>query len=631
MITSEVGSPIPCGAFPRLYARAGQIARVRQVGRLPLLERVATIVRESAEQYTASCQAPYDPGVHNSLLIRARVMQCRVITLLVRWLLDGETRFRDAAWAHLQEMDRWEYWSWHAWRQGDKEPHADFDLSYGENCATLAIAYDWLANSLGKQDRAWFIGMARRRGLQPFLKHARPQHRKWWFAAPQTNWNTVCAGGAGMLALALHGEAPESEEALALVEESIAPYMLALKKTSGGWPEGTGYWNYGMRYAFMYLLSRENATGVPHPLMEQPETRATLRFPLDFCPNGCPCSFGDVNEWNPLPLHYAVAERLGDLAILAALEDHTNRLDYAHQPHWPNAAELLLFHPGKLQASPPIENDVLRCYKGLDWCLLADSMPHPSMYLAIRGGTTKVPHSHLDLMSFHCVIGNDAMITSLGVSEYMETTFSGRRFELFETTPPSKNTLLINGVGLALDSTVETTCIEAEGLRSVRIDATKAMGETQDNAPAASVALRLFIMLGREAFLIIDHVEMGTTGRLESRMHTRAAVELSDHTALLRGRRERLSIAYACSVPAYLTSAEDAMTVPDKDGNPKVLRWCTQTRTHREITMATLLVPGGTMASVSLETQPDGWAILIQAGPNARQLHVTRDLFPTVA
>ena len=35
----------------------------------------------------------------------------------------------------------------------------------------------------------------------------------------------------------------------------------------GAWPEGTAYWNFGMRFAFAYLLSHERATGRRHPLL----------------------------------------------------------------------------------------------------------------------------------------------------------------------------------------------------------------------------------------------------------------------------------------------------------------------------------------------------------------------------
>jgi hypothetical protein len=208
----------------------------------------------------------------------------------------------------------------------------------------------------------------------------------------------------------------------------------------------------------------------------------------------------------------------------------------------------------------------------------------------------------------------------------METTFSARRFELFETTSPSKNGLLINGVGIALDSTVKTRCTRSGDVSAVRIDGTEAMGLTRENKQVVSFAGRLFLMISSKAFLILDRVELPATGRLESRLHTRGQVELQDRSAIVRGNRQQMRLAYAASVPAYLTAADAAMTVPSPEGNPKVVRWCTKTRTHRQITMATLLVPGTTEAQVELIDEGDTVVATMAAGEWRRTIRVSNDL-----
>ncbi|NLF22289.1 MAG: hypothetical protein GX590_03935 [Lentisphaerae bacterium] len=113
-----------------------------------------------------------------------------------------------------------------------------------------------------------------------------------------------------MLCLAMREAIPETGLLLRRVETSIEPYMRHLDQSGGAWPEGIGYWNYGMRYAFLYLMSHERATGREHPLLRRAATRQTLRFPLDFTPDGCAAGFGDVNRWTPLPFHFLAARRL---------------------------------------------------------------------------------------------------------------------------------------------------------------------------------------------------------------------------------------------------------------------------------------------------------------------------------
>ena len=599
---------------PRLYAGSEELTRLQRTPRQNLLKKAAAEVAERAEEYCLSATFDYSRNTHNAHLIRARLLQTRVVTLLVRLAQTGEIRFRDAAVAHIRAMGDWEYWSW-------ADPLAIFDLSYGENSATLALAYDWLFEDLSEEERQLFVEMARQRALAPFLAHTGEKPASW-FGRPDSNWNTVCAGGAGMLALAMREELDESAEALERVEASFSPYMRYLQATKGAWPEGIGYWNYGMRYAFMYLLSWEQATEGKHPLMRLASTKATLRFPLDFCPNGVPCSFGDVNHWKPLPFHYAAAERLGSGDLIPLLDRFLERQGLGSS--WPDAAELLLFHPRRSGKRPGGGKDVVKVYKGMDWGILADRMPEPRLYMAVRGGTTEVPHGHRDLLSFHCVVGEEALINNVGVGEYLDTTFSDRRYELYETTPASKNTLLINGVGIAGGSAVKTRVLRYGEHRGILMEATEAMGTMRDG-PAARFCGRLFLLLEGRALLIVDRVELGQFGRVEARFHTYGQVETAGDGVRIAGHKEQLEMGWAADVPAVLHQAVGAPTTPGRA--PNVLRWCTE-GLHHEVTFATLIWADGGTARPRLEW--DGKQLIV--GREGRgwkgEVRVTRRLLP---
>jgi len=610
-------------AHPRLYASATELDRLRHTPRTPLLRAAAEAVARQADRYVHSPDFEWVRNTHNAHLGRARAMQHRVMTLLVRWLQTGQRRFRDSAVAHIAQMGEWEYWSWITWRQGDPSPEAIFDLSYGENSMTLAICYDWLCDTLCDDERALFLRIARDRALRPFLVHTSPKRRAWWYGSPNSNWNTVCAGGAGMLALAMYEDLAEARRALPRCERSVAPFMLHLDQTHGGWPEGIGYWNYGMSYAFRYLLSHEHATGRKHPLMQRPGTRATLAFPLDFCPNGVPCSFGDVNHWAPRPFHLAAAARLGRADVLSRLDARLTR----EQATGDGAAELLVLHPRRRQRAPAAAKHVVKVYRGLDWGVLADRLPRPSLYLAIRGGTTRVPHGHRDLMSFHCVIKDEALISNLAPVEYLDTTFSPRRWELFEMSPASKNMIFINGCGITGDSAVAMRTLDGDGVHGIRIDATNAMGAMRDGA-AARFCGRLFLMLKGKVCLSVDRVELEQFGRTESRMHTFATVQTGGHGALLRGKRASLRIAYAGDVPAALHTAIDAPTTPGQGAT--LLRWCTQDL-HRTATLVALLSPGRAAARVDLAEQHGRLLITATANGWTTRVRLTKRLLrPTI-
>jgi len=611
-------------AHPRLFAGLQQLAGLKRKPRLEFLRTCRAQVERQAAEYLATPRCAPLANTHNAHLLRAKEMQRRVVTLLARWFQTGDDALREAAVNHIREMAAWQYWSWITWRTGDPRPDAIFDLSYGENSATLAIAFDWLNETLSPQERELFVSTARERSLVPFLAHTKEPRWPHWYCLPHSNWNAVCAGGAGLLALAMYDELPEARRALPRVEKSIDAFMRGLKETGGGWTEGIGYWNFGMRYALLYLLSHERATGRKHPLLALPEAKATLGFPPDFCPNGVSCSFGDSNRWHPLPVHYAAAQRLGRADVQRTLEDLLCRAGEVGS-RWPEAAEWLVVHPGRRAPAARPERNVTRLWRGMDWGIIADRMPAPRLYLAVRGGTTRVYHGHRDLLSYHCVVGDEAMISNLGIEEYLDSTFSPRRQEVFEVTPASKNVILINGVGIERDSTVASRVVRAPGLTGIRMDATEAMGVSRDG-PAAEFCGRLFLMIRGKVVLIVDRVLLPHDGRVESRAHTFADVRAHVAGAALKGEREQMSVAYACNVPATLHAALTAPTTPGKPAT--VLRWCTD-RLHTDVIMATLLSPGNRKARVEIEPAGGGFHIVVESPAVSRRVALTGKLnFP---
>jgi len=594
---------------PRLLASPAELERLRKAPTLPLLKKASGIVAAAAKRYAGSSALIYNPNVHNALLNRAREMQGRILTLLVRWMQTGGESFRLAALNDVWTLGEWEHWSSDALRDRNPDPDAYFDLSCGENSATLALAYDWLYATLSPGERDRFRQIALRRTLHPFLTCTeKGNHAGWWFGIPHSNWNTVCAGGAGMVALAFHEALPEeAAEVLRRAGESIAPYMESLEATAGGWEEGIGYWNYGHRYAFWFLLSHERATRKQHPLLGLEGARRTLDFPLDFCPHGRPCSFADVNSWGPLPFHYAAAARLKRADLIKTLDGLLHLADRKEEIGWPVAAELMVFHPRKVVAgtshSQRSKSMVGKLYPKLDWGILADRMPDPSLYLSVRGGRQgpDVPHGVLNLLSFHCVVGTERLIDSIGIeggNDYLETTFSDRRRDLPEAGPFTKNTLFLNGVGINDPGQAATMALAGRGWKGFRLDVTGSIYWYE--AATVKFCARLFLMMEGPFALIVDRADLSATGRMEARFHTFSKVHFKGDQAEIAGRKERLTVACAATVPSGLYSAEDALTThPDKRST--MLRWCTKTRENRDITFVTLLAPGAGRASVAIE------------------------------
>ena len=566
---------------PRLYVGKQALERLGLSADTPMLERSARAVSEAALEYSRSPVVEYPAEAHNALLLRARAMQTRVVTLLVEWYRTGEQTYHRAVIEHLREMSSWEYWSWLSMRKNDARPEAFFDLSYGENATTIAIAWDWLGGDIPSDDRAMIERMAKRWVIDPYLENTSRTEPPHWFRNEHSNWNTVCSGGAGMLAIAMHEVFPDDADAvLERVEYSIEPYFDTLARTNGGWEEGVGYWNYGMRYAFMYVLSHERAFGREHPFFSKRGVAETLEFPLDFSPYAIGCSFGDVNRWSPLPIHYAMAQRFGRLDLVGMLDDLL-ACESDAVSSWPNDAELLLLRPrDTIRKAGAAGNGVkpyAKLYRGLEWCVLADRWPSPGLYFSVRGGSTEVAHGHTDLLAFHCVADGEKLLTHADVGPYNDMTFGPRRYEIFEMNPHATNTFLVNGVGISKPSSVTPELVGVGDTRGVRLDATDAFGVMRDG-PVARFAGRLVMLLSSRTALLVDRMALHRYGRLETRLHTPGRVTEMENAVRIEGDRATVSLAFASDVPSALHHAVDPLTNPGPVY--RMIRWCTDELVH---------------------------------------------------
>ena len=595
----------------RLLITPERWARLRALPAHPLLQRAAATVAEMAESYAADRAIVLDETGHNWHLVRARHLQNRVVTLLVQYGITGEQRFRAAALEYLRDMAAWEYWSWIMWREGNNDPNAIFDLSYGENATTLALAYDWLRAELTDAERALLLDTARRRALEPYLvRNGTPGEEQWYYRAKDCNWNTVCNGGAGMLALALGDDFPESARVLALVEEGVRHYFEFLQE-DGAWPEGIGYWGYGHRYGYMYLLSHERTTGRPHPLLARPGSRNTLRFPFLFSPNNVPAGFGDANAFFPLPFIYLAAERFDMPEVIEELDRRMNTPNTGDEA-WPNTAELLLAHPGETPAVAQSPWPRLSVQKGIEWGYIADAWPHPSLYVSVRGGTTRAPHTHQDLTSLYVLVGKEPLIVNIGNDDYIDTTFSERRYELYENSAAAKNVMLISGVGLPHPGTVATSEIHGDNWRGILLDATAAASV----GSPVHLYHRAVLMLADTAILVIERAQIAHAALGEVRYHTRAKTRSGKSDAVITGNSAALRLTFTANVPCLLNTGQGLPTLATRKPE-HILRWMT-TGKHTDLVFATLMTPNGpgrlTLDAVArtLHASGDGFAVTLE-------------------
>jgi hypothetical protein len=453
-----VGSRVTTApAHPRLLFDAAELAEIRATStradlapvRARLLARAEHLLAAKPLLVSTTKRGEPDPPGELKGLEAARRLQGRVLTHAMAFLLTGERRFRDAAVAELDHALR----DWPIWVDTAHQP--PYDLMTGENGLTYAMAYDWLYDALTPAERQQLREGVERRALTGYLDATSSATPPFWFTA-RMNWNTVTNGGATMLALALGSDSALSNRVLDRAAPAMRPYWDELQP-DGAWKEGTGYWTYGHRYAFMAAEALRRA-GRPEgaDYLDRPGASQTGFFPIVFNPGrSLSASFGDSPSRAHDPLFYLLARRYQNAAY-AWFEDRAapRPLDYEG---WPEEALTLVWKsgpasgsvagPAPASSSPPAIPPVM-AFSSIGWAMLAPSQPDPPFFLAFKNGSLAADHTHLDLNHVSVGVGDTMVLVDLGNRPYPADYFDAvKRPTYYEISTAGHNAVLVGGQG----------------------------------------------------------------------------------------------------------------------------------------------------------------------------------------
>lgn len=124
-------------------------------------------------------------------------------------------------------------------------------------CAGIAIAYDWLYDSLKPSTRQLLRDAVYKNA---FLEGY--NMNKAWFYEKTHNWNQVCNSAMVMLATAMLGDF--GTFAGNFIPNAIRSNRKAIKESyapDGCYPEGPGYWAYGNQYQVLLNMALDSAIG----------------------------------------------------------------------------------------------------------------------------------------------------------------------------------------------------------------------------------------------------------------------------------------------------------------------------------------------------------------------------------
>ena len=379
-------------AHPRLFADADGFARIKaRVETDELMKLAAEHVRAVADM-----MVPTPPSARikqgKRLLTVSRTALYRIATLAMAYRLYGDKAHLDRAVAELRAVCAFEDWN------------PSHFLDVGEMSLAVAVGYDWLYNDLDEATRKEIAAGLRRHGLEAGLM------RLWWIRA-SNNWGQVCHAGILSAALALAEENPS--EAARFVQRAVDNLPISMKALApnGNYPEGPGYWSYGMHFNVVAIDLLEGTLGSDFGLASKPGFREAGYYPdLVTGPSGQPFNYADGGAGrrgtHPALWWFAKRFKSPDILRYQELENfkaYAARRDKRITTHGHRLFPFVLFWI----ETPPPSNGPSRL--PLVW---DGQGPVPitiqrsswnddeALFVGMKGGSPSGPHGHMDAGSF---------------------------------------------------------------------------------------------------------------------------------------------------------------------------------------------------------------------------------------
>jgi len=608
---------------PRLYVNADVAANLAERLHSPYLQSSAEQVLSDADWLVRTRPLREDEikGGYQSV---TRPIDSHLQCLTAAWVLTREPRYPKAAIKHLAGLLAFNHISCEANHTIPADVDLPFCLSYGELCASVGLMYDLFRPEMTDEEQQVFFAV-----LDKFLLTAALnclESPPWWANKEWSNWNGVCAGGMGIMALAVYDDLPAARKLIPFVEKSLGEYFKSYIKNGGGCLEGTGYWNYGMNYAMRYLLSWENATGKKHPALKIRQLGQSLFFPLDFTG----ITFGDNDGWHPSCFFFTLAKRMNQrsAALNAAAYlmnpvtvtrrrrgDRVNGGDLLYAADLiPTMAEMEKLKKAHTRKKTP----VARVFKGMDWAALADDEAFPTLRMACRGGSSAITgHGMIDLLSFRCRVNGELMITDQQDGGYNPVTFTGRGHELHGRSAASKSTLFVDGLGCNTNVACDKTeVVRGDGILGIRIDASHIYMPRWKKQFIG----RLFLMVDNAYWLVIDRM-LGVSSvdrhSIESRFHTLAQSTSGKTWVSLKSGKERMQMTFASLDRGVMLEAR-GLPSSTKMSPTTMYRWMTAEATPDSLHVVALN-PGAKKLALKLSKEKGNTVVIEVTKPDGKK------------
>jgi len=427
---------------PRLLLTSEAVARIHDraaIDRLVALARDATLASADRALIRRTCEHRIPDG--RRLLSESRHALDVVLHTAIAWRLTGDRRYLDRCVKELDAACGLPDWN---------PPHF---LDTAEMATAVALGLDWLHPDLGAECRTRYHDALVAKALRPAEEVFATGG---WWTRVRNNWSQVCGAG---IAIASGAVAVDR----ASLDAGLFPKCVALLRdceafyAGGGYPEGPGYWDYGTNY---HVLGLAVADGLGAAVQAAPAMTSSAEFMTQIRgPSGLHFNYADSH---PRPDAFTPArgwliDRLdvehSPPDLEAALAADLRRGVECRATNLLRSAGDSRFFPLHLLWLPeaPEHDATLRTHARFGSqqpvATLRTSWDDPdASFVAVKGGTPRASHGHMDVGSFVYDALGHRWIHDLGSDDYnLPGYFGTRRFDYFRLAARSHNVIIVDG------------------------------------------------------------------------------------------------------------------------------------------------------------------------------------------
>lgn len=367
---------------PRLFADDAAFARLKaDLAKGGLRACAGRRVQERAEVLLGT--APLERAMIGRRMLRiSRIALYRISTLAMAYRLAGERKYLDRAVAELKAVCAFSDWN------------PSHFLDTGEMSLAVSLGYDWLHDDLPEDVRAEILAGLARNGL------AAGQKGGWW-AQARNNWGQVCRAGMIAASLSLADDPALFDACAKMLGESVEALPVSMKAMApdGCYPEGTGYWHYGVSFNVFAIAMLESACGTDFGLSGLPGFWETADYPnLATGPLGLTVGYSDCGAARPpMQVLWWFARKRNRPDLLSEKEiQEWSRPAKADEVGWLPPVELFWMDDRGVETFPATLPSVWAPRGVVPIVTLRAGHGRDGAFAGLKGGSPKSPHGHMD-------------------------------------------------------------------------------------------------------------------------------------------------------------------------------------------------------------------------------------------